>query len=120
MYQVSFDLSDNISPSGDAADKVLIAISQYGMSYMYMLQQMRYDLGMVNNMKLRFQEAKMEAQQNLSHKFVVERAISPEKKAYPNKSLIVIVSTFASLLFALIVLIVIDNVKSRVAVIKEK
>ena len=39
----------------------------------------------------------------------------PEKKAYPNKSLIVIVSTFASLLFALIVLIVIDNIKARLA-----
>ena len=51
--------------------------------------------------------------------FVVERAVPPEKKAYPNKSLIVVVSTLASLLFALIVMIVIDNVKSRVAVIKE-
>jgi hypothetical protein len=31
-----------------------------------------------------------------------------------------LVSTFASLLFALIILIVIDNVKTRVAEIKEK
>ena len=54
--------------------------------------------------------------QNLPYKFVVEKAIPPEKKAYPNKSLIVIVSTFASLLFALIILIVIDNIKARVAI----
>ena len=120
LYRVSFDLSENISPSGDAADKVLTAISEFGISYMYMLQQMKYDVGMVNNMRLRLQEAKLEAMQNLPHKFVVEKAVPPEKKAYPNKSLIVVVSTFASLLFALIILIVIDNVKSRVAVIKEK
>jgi uncharacterized protein involved in exopolysaccharide biosynthesis len=120
LYRVSFDLSENISPSGDAADKVLSAISEYGISYMYMLQQMRYDVGMVNNMRLRLQEAKLEAVQNLPHKFVVEKAVPPEKKAYPNKSLIVIVSTLASLLFALIILIVMDNVKSRVAQIKEK
>jgi uncharacterized protein involved in exopolysaccharide biosynthesis len=50
----------------------------------------------------------------------VERAFPPEKKAYPKKSLIVIVSTFASLLFALIVLIVIDNIKARVAILKEE
>jgi uncharacterized protein involved in exopolysaccharide biosynthesis len=62
----------------------------------------------------------VEAEQNLAHKFVVERAIPPEKKAYPNKSLIVIVSTFASLLFALIVLIVIDNIKERLAIQKEE
>ena len=56
----------------------------------------------------------------MAHKFVVERAIAPEKKAYPNKSLIVIASTFASLLFALIVLILIDNVKARIAIHEEK
>jgi len=120
LYRISYDLANNISPKGDAADKMIGAFAEYGVSYMYMLHQMRYEVGMVNNMRIRYQEAKMEAQQNLPYKFVVEQAIPPEKKAYPNKSLIVVVSTFASLLFALIILIVIDNVKTRVAVIKEK
>ncbi len=120
LYSISYDLAKSISPRGDAADKMIGAFAEYGVSYMYMLHQMRYEVGMANNMRIRFQEAKMEAQQNLPYKFVVEQAIPPEKKAYPNKSLIVVVSTFASLLFALIILIVIDNVKTRVAVIKEK
>ncbi len=119
LYQISYNLAQGISPSGDAADKLIAVFAEYGVSYMYMLHQMRYEVGMSNNMRIRFQEAKMEAEQNLPHKFVVESAVPPEKKAYPSKSLIVIVSTFASLLFALIVLIVIDNVKTRVAVIKE-
>jgi len=120
LYQISYDLAKNISPSGDPTNRMLSAFAEYGVSYMYMMHQMRYEVGMVNNMRYRYQEAKMEALQNLPYKFIVEKAIPPEKKAYPNKSLIVIVSTFASLLFALIILIVIDNVKSRVAVIKEK
>ena len=120
LYKISYDLANNINPRGDAADKLIGPFAEYGVSYMYMMHQMRYEVGMVNNMRIRYQEAKMEAQQNLPYKFVVEKAIPPEKKAYPNKSLIVIVSTFASLLFALIILIVIDNVKTRVAVIKEK
>ncbi len=120
LYKISYDLANNINPRGDAADKMIGAFAEYGVSYMYMMHQMRYEVGMANNMRIRFQEAKMEAQQNLPYKFVVEKAVPPEKKAYPNKSLIVIVSTFASLLFALIILIVIDNVKTRVAVIKEK
>jgi uncharacterized protein involved in exopolysaccharide biosynthesis len=119
LYQISYNLSQSISPSGDPTNKLITAFAEYGVSYMYMIHQMRYEVGMANNMRIRYNEARLEAQQNLSHKFVVEKAIAPEKKAYPNKSLIVIVSTFASLLFALIVLIVIDNVKSRVAVIKE-
>ncbi len=118
LYKISYDLSQNISPSGDPTNRMLSAFAEYGVSYMYMMHQMRYEVGMANNMRIRFQEAKMEAAQNLPYKFVVEKAVPPEKKAYPNKSLIVAVSTFASLLFALIILIVIDNVKSRVALIK--
>jgi uncharacterized protein involved in exopolysaccharide biosynthesis len=120
LFGISNELANNISPKGDAAEKMIGAFAEYGITYLYMMQQMRYEVGMVNNMRIRFQEAKMEAKQNLPYKFVVEKAIPPEKKAYPNKSLIVLVSTFASLLFALIILIVIDNVKTRVAEIKEK
>lgn len=120
LYRISYALAKDISPNGDATNRMLSAFAEFGVSYMYMLQQMKYEVGMANNMRIRYQEAKMESLQTLPHKFVVESAVPPEKKAYPNKSLIVVVSTFASLLFALIILIVIDNVKSRVAVIKEK
>ena len=70
--------------------------------------------------KAREEQARLEAEQSLPYKFVVEQAYPSEKKAYPKKSYIVIVSTFASLLFALIVLIIIDNIKARVAIQEEK
>ena len=117
---VSGQLSTDIETSGDPANNLIKAFAENGVSYMSMMHQMRNEVGMVINLRYRLNEARLEAQQNLPHKFVVEKAIPPEKKAYPNKSLIVIVSTFASLLFALIVLIVIDNIKARVAVIEEK
>ncbi len=120
LSMLSGDMSKNVKTSGEPSNALIKAFAEYGVSYMSMMHQMRNEVGMVINLRYRYNEAKLEAQQNLPHKFVVERAIPAEKKAYPNKSLIVIVSTFASLLFALIVLIVIDNVKSRVAVIKEK
>lgn len=117
---LSSQLSTNIETTGDPTNNLIKAFSENGVSYVSMMHQMRNEVGMVINLRYRYNEARMEAQQNLPYKFVVERAIPPEKKAYPNKSLIVIVSTFASLLFSLIVLIVIDNIKARVAVIEEK
>ena len=51
---------------------------------------------------------------------MVEKAYPSEKKAYPKKSLIVIVSTLASLLFALIFLIIVDNIRARVAIQEEQ
>ena len=85
-----------------------------------MLQLVRSGAQIEAGLSLRYREARLEAEQNLPYKFVVEEAFPSEKKAYPKKSLIVIVSTFASLLFALIVLIVIDNIKARVAIQEEK
>jgi len=120
LSMVSKQFSGNIKTSGDGFNNLIQAFSEHGVSYISMTHQMRNEVGMMINMRYRYNEARMEAQQNLPYKFVVERAIPPEKKAYPSKSLIVIVSTFASLLFALIVLIVMDNIKARVAILKEK
>jgi len=120
LSSLSNQISDNIKTSGDATNNLIKAFAEHGVSYMSMMHQMRNEVGMVINLRYRLNEAEMEAQQNLPHKFVVEKAVPPEKKAYPNKSLIVIVSTFSSLLFALIVLIIIDNIRARLASIREE
>ncbi len=120
LTQISNQISSNMGSSGNETNDLIKAFAEYGVSYMSMMHQMRNEVGMVVNMRYRYKEARLEAVQNLPYTFVVEKAIPPEKKAYPNKSLIVIVSTFASLLFALIVLIVMDNIKARVAAIKEQ
>ncbi len=120
MDQVSGHLSKKINTSGDPTNNLIKAFSENGALYISMLNLVRNEAQIVAGLSLRYKEARLEAEQNLPYKFVVERAFPPEKKAYPKKSLIVIVSTFASLLFALIVLIVIDNIKARVAIQEEK
>jgi uncharacterized protein involved in exopolysaccharide biosynthesis len=117
---VSSQLSNDIKTGEEPTDVVIRALSENGALYLSMINLVRSQAGIVSGLSLRYKEARLEAEQDLSYKFVVERAFPPEKKAYPNKSLIVIVSTFASLLLALIVLIVIDNIKTRVAIQKEK
>jgi len=116
LGRIGTEISNSIKTAGDPMDNMVKAFAENGVSYMAMMHQMRNEVGMAINMRYRYNEARLEATQNMPHKFVVERAVAPEKKAYPNKSLIVIVSTFASLLFALIVLIIIDNIKARVAI----
>lgn len=120
MDLLSSQLSGKINSSGDATNNLIKAFSENGALYFSMLNLVRNEAQIVAGLSLRYKEARLEAEQNLPYKFVVEKAFPPEKKAYPNKSLIVIVSTFASLLFALIVLIVIDNIKARVALQEEK
>ena len=119
LDQLSSQLSTRINMGGDPTDNLVRALSEKGTIYLTMLRKVQSESSIEAGLSLRYREARLEAEQNLSHKFVVEEAFPPEKKAYPNKSLIVIVSTFASLLFALIVLIVIDNIRERVAIKEE-
>jgi len=120
LDEISRQLKENIRTSGDAANNLIAAIAEHGILYLSMVNEVRQEIGLVTALRYRTDEARLEAQQNLPYKFVVEKAIPPEKKAYPNKSLIVIVSTLSSLLFALIVLIIIDNIRARVAALKEE
>jgi len=120
MDVLNAKVSGKVKTSGDPGSNLIKAISENGAHYITMMNMLRYETGLVSDLNLKYKEARLEAEQNLPHKFVVEAAYPSEKKAYPNKSLIVIVSTFASLLFALIVLIVIDNVRDRLAIQEEQ
>ncbi len=117
---LSKQVSSGTGSSGDSGNNLLMTLSENEALYLTMHSLVRAESELVSELSLRYKEARLEAEQNLSHKFVVEQAYPSEKKAYPKKSLIVIVSTLASLLFALIVLIIVDNIRARVAIQEEK
>ena len=119
LNMVYTELTSEINAGGKTED-LIMAITKNWAQYQMMTDQIRNAAGVEVGLNWRLREAVIEAQQVMAHKFVVEQAVVPEKKAYPNKSIIVIASTFASLLFALIVLIIIDNVKARIATQEEK
>jgi len=120
MDRLSQQLSDGLKTSGDPGNNLIRALTENGALYLTMQSMVRYEAQLVSELSLRYKEARLEAEQNLSHRFVVEEAYPSEKKAYPRKSLIVIVSTFSALLFALVVLIIVDNIRARVAIQEEK
>lgn len=120
MNRLSQQLSAGIKTSGDPGYNLIRAISENGPLLLTMQSLVRYEAQLVSELNLRYKEARLEAEQNLSHRFVVEEAYPSEKKAYPRKSLIVIVSTLSALLFALVVLIILDNIRARVAIQKEQ
>jgi len=62
-------------------------------------------------METSYEQSESDAQSNISHKFVVELASPAEKKAYPIRWLIVAVSTFATVFFAIILLLFIAKIK---------
>lgn len=122
LSMLSEEMSENIESNrgDDATESLIRTVAGKGAPLLSTMNAVRTESQIEAGLRLRYKEARLEAEQNLPYKFVVERAFPPEKKAYPNKSLIVIVSTFASLLFALIVLIVIDSIRERVSMKQEE
>ncbi|HCT71742.1 MAG TPA: hypothetical protein DF409_12895 [Bacteroidales bacterium] len=60
-------------------------------------------------LKARYEEAKVDATETLPQKFVVESAYKAEKKSYPVRWIIVLVSTLAAFLISVIVIITIEK-----------
>ncbi|MCD4770436.1 MAG: hypothetical protein K8R35_09750 [Bacteroidales bacterium] len=66
------------------------------------------DLGVIRQ---RYTEARMAAEEDFPYTLVVNSARVAEKKAFPRRSVITIISTLATLLFVLVVLIFTDGLK---------
>lgn len=59
----------------------------------------------------KYREAQIDAEKTLQHKFVVNRAFAAEKKTYPIRWLIVVISTFSAFLLALILILLYESIK---------
>ncbi len=66
-------------------------------------------------METSYEQAESDATSYLSHKFIVEKAYPAEKKAYPIRWLIVVLSTFSSILLAIVGILV----KNQIELLKD-
>ena len=94
-------------------DEKFKILSKYGGVYDSYNGQLSHLLEVLSWLQIRYTEAKLEVDNSLPQKFLVDKAVKAEKKAYPKKSLIVIVSTISAFLITLILLIISDNLKKK-------
>ena len=70
--------------------------------------------------KQKMMDAKVDMENNIPTKFVIERAIVPDKKFYPKKSIVMTLSVVSALIITLIVLLVIENLQGTPSLRKEE
>lgn len=63
--------------------------------------------------KQKMLDARLDMQGSMPVKFVVERPIVADKKCYPKRSLVVLISTLSVLLLSVIVLLMIDRIEEK-------
>lgn len=86
-------------------------LAKYGSAYLSLTENLEFEREHLALLRAKWEEAKVDAVENIPHKFVVNDAWPAEKKAYPIRWLIVVVSTFSAFLLTILVIIGIDNLK---------
>ncbi len=103
----------------DALNKKLDVLAKYGGAYVSIRDQLEHEKKQLSSIKAKYEEAKVDATENLPQKFVVESAFKAEKKSYPIRWVIVLVSLIASFLLAVLVIISIEKLTNK-GIIKTK
>ena len=92
----------------EAIEKKLHVLAKYGGAYVSIRDYLKEETKQLSLLKAKYAEAKVDAEQIMPHKFVVNKAVPAEKKSYPIRWLIVMIATFGSAIFSLFTLIITD------------
>lgn len=93
-----------------ALENKLDVLAKYGSGYVGLSQQLEYERSKLSLLKRKYQEAKVDAFEILPQKFVVNSAYKAEKKSYPTRWLIVVITTLSAILMTIIVLLIMKNI----------
>ena len=91
----------------------LDTLAKYGSFYVALRDESRILKDELVRLKTRYDQAKVDVYQTLPETFLVNRAFPAERKTFPKRSLIVLISTLGTFLFALVCIIITDTIRSQ-------
>jgi uncharacterized protein involved in exopolysaccharide biosynthesis len=109
--QYAIAISKNDQRAAKSLEEKLQIIGKYGSAYVSLRDNMYMQRKQLNLLKSKYDEAKVDAEQILSQKFIVSNAFPAEKKSYPIRWLIVVISVLSSLLIAIVSILIVENIR---------
>lgn len=91
--------------------KQLDRLASYGGASVSLNEELSLDRKELSTLKEQYSKLKIDATQELSHTFIVNKAERSEKKSYPTRWLIVLITTFGALGLGLSVLLIRERLK---------
>lgn len=111
--QLAIALSHNNLTGARALEEKIKTLSEFGGAYVSLRDALEYEKKQLSELKTKYEEAKVDAEQELPCKFIVNSAYKAEKKSYPIRWLIVVGSTLSALLLAVLAIVVVENIKRK-------
>jgi hypothetical protein len=94
-------------------------LAQYGGAYVWLEDRLSAEIKRLSVLRMKLEQAQADMESDLPHKFVVNRAQPADKKAYPIRWLVVVMSTVSAFLIALLLIVVQENIKKIRATYEE-
>lgn len=107
--QLAIELAQGNKAGIKALDDKLAMLAKYGGPYVSLRDALEYEKKQLSEIKAKYEEAKIDANEVLPQKFIVNNAYVAEKKSYPIRWIIVLISTLSAFLLGVIVLAVLDS-----------
>lgn len=107
--QLAIAISNNNQAAVRILGQKLDTLGKYGGVFLSLKNMLEFKTEQLALMKAKFQEARMDSEQSLPQKFIVNNAYKAEKKSYPIRWIIVVVTTFSTFFLTLLVALVMDN-----------
>jgi Uncharacterized protein involved in exopolysaccharide biosynthesis len=88
-------------------------LAQYGGSYVTLSDLLKLETERLSILRGKYMDARVDAEQSIPHKFVVDKAYKSEKKAYPKRTLIVLISAISAFFLSLLLMIFRDTITAK-------
>jgi uncharacterized protein involved in exopolysaccharide biosynthesis len=108
--QLAIELARGNKAGIKALEDKLELLAKYGGPYVSIRDALEYEKKQLSEIKAKYEAAKIDATQVLPQKFIVNNAYVAEKKSYPVRWIIVLISTLSAFLLGVIVLAVLDSI----------
>ncbi|MHC1706139.1 MAG: hypothetical protein AB9842_01320 [Bacteroidales bacterium] len=111
--QLAIEIAKGNSRGVKALDDKLSVLAEYGGAYVSLRDALLLEKKQLSQIKSKYAEAKVDAEQVLPQKFIVNSAFKAEQKSFPVRWLIALVTVISSLLFTILVIIAIENFEKK-------
>ncbi|BDX37737.1 hypothetical protein CYCD_10920 [Tenuifilaceae bacterium CYCD] len=96
-------------------EKQIKPLQEYGSRYERYRNEVQDMALQLTELKLSLKVLRVEAEQSIPSQFVIDRAVAPDKKAYPKRSIVIVLSTLSALFFAVFAIVVAEFIKHSAA-----
>jgi uncharacterized protein involved in exopolysaccharide biosynthesis len=110
--QLAIELAANNNQGVRRLEEKLEILAKFGGPYVSLRDALEHERKQLSMLRARYEEAKTDAEEVLPVKFIVNSAYKAERKSYPIRWLIVLITTASSFLFTIILLLILENINT--------